>query len=168
MARRSAPETAPAAHLRSATPNDLDGIVAIERVAFSDPWSPASFAGLLRGERVQITVADDGHGVVGYSVLMLAGPDADLANLAVSPKTRGFGIGRWLLEHSVRLARQAGVEHLYLEVRASNERAIALYASAGFAQFGVRERYYTDPVEDAHVLRLDVRGASAPREVSRE
>ena len=133
---------------------DLGAISSIERLAFSDPWSEASFAGLLSGPRVRLTVADDGSVVVGYSVLMLALPDADLANLAVAPSARGRGVGRQLLTGVVATARGAGIEHVYLEVRQSNARAIALYESAGFRAFSVRRRYYTDPVEDARVLRL--------------
>lgn len=142
--------------LRPATGDDLDAIAEIENVAFSDPWSVASFAGLLSGPRVRMTVADDGGRVVGYSVLLLAGPDADLANLAVSPGSRGRGLGRMLVDHVVAASQDAGAEHVYLEVRESNARAIAMYERAGFRAFGMRRRYYREPVEDARVLRLEL------------
>jgi ribosomal-protein-alanine N-acetyltransferase len=144
------------ASLRQATHKDVDAIAAIERVAFSDPWSAASFAGLVAGPRVRMTVAEDRGLVVGYSVLLLAGPDADLANLAVDPVARGRGLGRLLLDGALRSARDARVRFVYLEVRESNARAIALYESAGFKQFGERRRYYRQPVENARVLRLDL------------
>ena len=140
--------------LRPATGDDINSIAVIERLAFSDPWSEASFAGLLSGQRVCLTVAEANHSVVGYSVLLLATPDADLANLAVAPAARGYGVGRKLLDGVVSTARGAGVEHMYLEVRQSNARAIALYESVGFRPFSVRRKYYHEPVEDAHVLRL--------------
>jgi len=143
--------------LRPANGEDLNSISVIERLAFSDPWSEASFAGLLSGQRVRLTVAEADHAVVGYSVLLLATPDADLANLAVAPAARGFGIGRKLLDGVVKTARGAGVEYMYLEVRQSNARAIALYESVGFRPFSVRRKYYREPVEDAHVLRLELR-----------
>ena len=146
------------ARLRPATPRDIDAIAAIERTAFSDPWSPTSFAGLLRSPRALLSVAEDAQrAVAGYSVLLLAGPDADLANLAVAPKSRGRGIGRLLLSGVLDAARAAGVQYVYLEVRDSNERAIALYMAAGFGQFGRRRRYYKDPVEDARVLRIELK-----------
>jgi ribosomal-protein-alanine N-acetyltransferase len=145
------------ARLRPATGSDLDAIVAIENAAFSDPWSGASFAGLLGGSHVLVTVAENAQRtVVGYSVLLLAGTDADLANLAVSPRARGRGIGRVLLNGVIASARAAGVRRLYLEVRESNARAIGLYEAAGFKAFGRRRRYYADPVEDARVLRLEI------------
>lgn len=142
--------------LRPATGEDINSIAVIEQLAFSDPWSEASFAGLLSGPRVRLTVAEANYAVVGYSVLLLARPDADLANLAVAPAARGYGIGRKLLDGVVATARRSGVEHVYLEVRQSNARAIALYQSVGFRAFGVRKRYYREPVEDAHVLRLEL------------
>jgi ribosomal-protein-alanine N-acetyltransferase len=149
-----APADAVKVVLRPANGDDLNSISVIERLAFSDPWSEASFAGLLSGQRVRLTVAEADHAVVGYSVLLLAAPDADLANLAVAPAARGHGIGRRLLDGVVATAQSSGVEHMYLEVRQSNTRAIALYESVGFRPFSVRRKYYREPVEDAHVLRL--------------
>lgn len=146
------------ARLRPAVSADVDAIAAIEQMAFSDPWSAASFAGLVRAPRTELTVAEDAsRKIVGYSVLLIAGLDADLANLAVAPSARGQGIGRLLLNGVLDRARAAGVTHVYLEVRESNARAIALYESAGFTAFGRRRRYYRDPVEDARVLRIELR-----------
>lgn len=142
--------------LRPALGDDLDAIAEIERASFSDPWSVASFAGLLSGPRVRMTVAHEAGHVVGYSVLLVTAPDADLANLAVAPRSQGRGIGRLLLEQVVAASREAGVEHVYLEVRESNARAIAMYERAGFQAFGLRRRYYREPVEDARVLRLEL------------
>ena len=146
------------ARLRPATASDLDAIVAIEDAAFSDPWSEASFAGLMRAPSTALTVAEDAQRqVVGYSVLLIAGTDADLANLAVAPRARGLGVGRLLVEDVIARARRAVVDYVYLEVRDSNVRAIALYEAVGFRAFGRRRRYYKDPVEDARVLRIELK-----------
>lgn len=142
--------------LRTATHGDVDAIAGIERMVFSDPWSAASFAGLVGAPRARMLVAEQDGRVVGYTVLIVAPPDADLANLAVSAKARGMGLGRRLLEHALTTARALGVRHVYLEVRESNARAIALYTSVGFNEVGRRRRYYREPVEDARVLRLDL------------
>lgn len=144
--------------LREAEHDDVDTIARIEQLAFSDPWSAASFAGMVSSPRVRMTVAEDRGAIVGYSVLLLAIPDADLANLAVDPVARGRGVGRILLDGAVASARAAAARHVYLEVRESNARALALYASAGFEPFGLRRRYYVEPVEDARVLRLALSG----------
>jgi ribosomal-protein-alanine N-acetyltransferase len=153
----TAAHTARGVRLRTAQPGDTMAIAALEEKIFSDPWSAASFDGMVINPRVRFVVAEDEGAVVGYSVLMYAFPDADLANLAVAPAARGKGIGRRLVENVVDDARTAGIEEIYLEVRDSNARAIALYESAGFRACGRRRRYYRDPVEDARVLRLTLR-----------
>ena len=155
-AQRIIPERAANIVLRPAAGHDLDAIVAIERAAFSDPWSAASFAGLHSNPRTRMTVADDGGRIVAYTVLMIAPPDADLANLAVAPLDKGRGIGKMLVADVIRAARAAGAHHVYLEVRESNARALAMYERAGFRTVGQRRRYYNDPVEDARVLRREL------------
>jgi ribosomal-protein-alanine N-acetyltransferase len=134
-------------------------MVEIEEASFSDPWSAASFAGYLSDSnvgRALVTVAQSGERVVGYSVMLFALPDADLANIAVAPTARGQGTGRLLLDRTLMAARAVGTRTVFLEVRASNGAAIKMYEAAGFAQFARRRRYYRDPVEDALVLRLDL------------
>jgi len=141
---------------RLGTVDDVAAIADIEAVVFSDPWSADSFVSMVHAPNAELTVAAEGGRVLGYSVLLLAPPDADLANLAVVSYARRQGIGRRLLDHAVQVARDAGVIHMYLEVRQSNTRAIAMYERAGFRDFGTRKRYYRDPVEDARVMRLDL------------
>jgi ribosomal-protein-alanine N-acetyltransferase len=58
------------------------------------------------------------------------------------------------LESALDASRKAGIARVYLEVRASNEPAIALYKRHGFTECGHRVRYYRDPVEDAILLSL--------------
>lgn len=143
--------------VRTAAGGDLEAIVAIERAAFTDPWTRDAFAGYIEGAGARVAVAADARdAVLGYSVLMLAGEDADLANLAVAPAARGLGVGRALIGDVLAAARASGVARLFLEVRESNGRAITLYEAAGFRTVGRRRRYYRDPVEDARILRLDL------------
>ncbi len=164
--------------LRPARPGDLDAIVAIERVAFTDPpWSRASFASLVDDPRVVFLVATDRPaggeavagagapgGVLGYVVAWVVVDEAEIANLAVAPERRRTGIGRRLLEAAVTSAVLGGARVLYLEVRESNTAARALYGARGFVLAGRRSDYYRNPVEDALVLRLDLRAAASPPE----
>jgi ribosomal-protein-alanine N-acetyltransferase len=159
--------------LRPATVADLDAVVMIERVSFSDPpWSRRSFASLLDDRRVRFTVAcalaeadladvrdadvghaDVGHAVVGYVVMWLVADEAELANLAVAPDRRRMGIGRYLLDSAMAEALAGGATSLYLEVRESNVAARALYGGRGFVAVGRRSAYYRNPAEDALLLR---------------
>jgi ribosomal-protein-alanine N-acetyltransferase len=143
--------------LRPATAEDLDTVVMIERVSFSDPpWSRRSFASLLDDPRVRFTVACM-PAVVGYVVTWLVADEADLANLAVAPDRRREGIGRLLLDSAMAEALARGATSLYLEVRESNAAARALYGGRGFRPVGRRPGYYRNPLEDALLLRYQPR-----------
>jgi ribosomal-protein-alanine N-acetyltransferase len=76
-------------------------------------------------------------------------------NLAVRPEYRGGGLGRRLLAIALTIGERRGARVALLEVRESNRPAIALYHSMGFASVAVRRNYYSQPSEDALVLRKD-------------
>lgn len=132
---------------------DIDAVVAIEREAFTTPWQAETFAGLMDREAVELTVMVDADDeVVGYSVLWCILDQGELANIAITPGWRGSGLGARLLEHVLAVAARRGVEKIFLEVRASNEAALALYRRYGFEQAGRRAGYYEQPREDALVM----------------
>ena len=86
--------------------------------------------------------------------MSVAAGEAHLLNLALSESARRMGNGRRLLHHLMDLARVAGAEGMYLEVRPSNRRALALYERSGFEVLGRRRGYYRarGGTEDAVVL----------------
>jgi [ribosomal protein S18]-alanine N-acetyltransferase len=144
--------------LRPAVAEELDAVVAIERLSFTDPpWSRASFTALVDSPRAFFTVACATTAVVGYVVAWLVGDEAEVANLAVAPEWRGRGVGAALLDAALAAARRDGAHVAHLEVRDSNVAARALYGSRGFTPVGRRRRYYQAPVEDAVLLRCDLR-----------
>ena len=141
---------------------DLSSVAAIERAAFSDPWSEKSFRDALAHPSIYFAAARDAEGmVVGYVVAWFVADEGQIANLAVTPEAWGSGIGRALLDAALREAALREAEHVYLEVRDSNERARGLYRSRGFEEVGRRRGYYRRPVEDAIVLRRRVEGAGS-------
>ena len=77
-------------------------------------------------------------------------------NVAVSPDYRRQGIGESLMVALGETLAQKGIESLTLEVRASNEAAISLYDRLGYTQIGRRPNYYTDPGEDALIMRKEL------------
>ena len=148
------PGNSAVAHIRRARDGDLPAILAIERASFTDPWSRSSFAALLEQPRVYFAVALDPAAVLlGYAIAWFVLDEAELANIAVRPDARGRRIGTSLLEGAVAAADSRGCTAMYLEVRASNVSAIALYGAMGFVEISRRKAYYTKPVEDALVLR---------------
>lgn len=141
--------------IRPARRDDVDAVAAIEKRAFSDPWSANSFRALFGNPLVHFSVAEDvitGR-VLGYVVAWFVVDEAEIANLAVSDEVRRTGIGARLLDHAVAAAEQRHCGVVFLEVRESNAAARALYASRGFEVAGRRSRYYRKPVEDALILR---------------
>ena len=140
--------------IRPAHESDLDDVAAIERSVFNDPWSRRSFADLVNARQVLFLVATDSNSVVGYAIVLLAGSESELANLAVSRLMQHQGLGRRLLDEAQGQARGRGSIEMFLEVRASNTAAIQLYTSAGFKAVGRRVRYYARPIEDAIVMRM--------------
>jgi ribosomal-protein-alanine N-acetyltransferase len=139
---------------------DIAAITAIERRAFSDPWSERSFRDVLAHPRMYFgcirdeTPADYTEPrVLGYVVAWFTAGQGEIANLAVDETARGRGLGAALLEAALEEARRQGTEEVFLEVRNSNLRARQLYESRGFSEVGRRSRYYRRPVEDAIILR---------------
>ena len=134
---------------------DVPLIAELERVAFSDPWSLASFESVMDEPAAYVAVARAAsERILGYVVAWFAADEGEIANLAVREPTRRQGIGASLLDAALSEGRRRGAQNVYLEVRESNEAARRLYASRGFEELGRRRGYYKRPVEDAIVLRL--------------
>ena len=146
--------------VRTMRPADLPSVMRIERRSFSMPWQETTFRALMRRPSAALLTAEleeqAATTVVGFSVLWFAADEAELGDLAVDPDFRGRGIGRFLLEASIETARRRGADVLYLEVRESNRVARALYDRRGFRTVGRRPGYYSEPREDACVMRLDL------------
>ncbi len=144
--------------ISAATPDDVPEIVAIERAAFSDPWSPRSFREALEHPAVYFACARrDGSGIAGYVVAWFVADEGEIANLAVAPEAWGGGVGRALLDAALDEARERNISAVYLEVRDSNDRARRLYRSRDFEEIGRRRGYYDKPPEDAIVLRRSLK-----------
>ena len=136
--------------------DDLAEVMVIERRSFTAPWEEATFRGLMRRPSATLMVAETEARVVGFAVLWFAADEGELGDLAVHPDDRERGIGGLLLDRSIREAIDRGARFLYLEVREANPEARRMYDEAGFEVVGVRKDYYSAPVEDAIVMRLDL------------
>jgi ribosomal-protein-alanine N-acetyltransferase len=97
-------------------------------------------------------VAERDGRVVGFLIGRVAADEFEILNVAVARSHRRGGIASALVKAALELSRTAGARRAYLEVRASNEAAIALYVRHEFCISGRRVRYYQHPVEDAMVF----------------
>lgn len=147
--------------LRAAVPDDLTAIMALERASFpTDAWSDAMMREELASPHGWYVVDEEAGRVVGYAGLraVRGAKDADVQTIAIAEASRGRGRGRTLLRALLGRAAERGVHEVFLEVRADNPVAQALYASEGFLEVGRRPRYYQPDDVDAVVMKLDLRG----------
>jgi ribosomal-protein-alanine N-acetyltransferase len=129
----------------------IDGIIAIEKTSFQQPWQRNSFLDELScREALDVVVLDPlGGEILAYACLRLTLDEIHLLKIAVAPCWRRRGIATWLLDFCFGLAQRRDARKVYLEVRRSNVSAINLYSNIGFQIIGTRPKYYTDTGEDA-------------------
>jgi ribosomal-protein-alanine N-acetyltransferase len=147
--------------LRRMRTEDIPRVVDIEKDGFKHPWS----AELLRRElhhdwSVALVAAEPGvdgpSAVVGFIVFWLVHDEVHVLNVAVAASARRRGVARILMDEAASRGRTARARLVTLEVRRSNEPALALYRALGYRQVGVRPNYYVDEGEDAIVMVLDL------------
>ena len=138
-------------------PEHIAQVAELEKLCFSAPWSETAVRGELTNPLSLWIVAVDGDTVAGYIGSQSVMGEADMMNVAVSPSYRRQGIAEKLVVSLVEKLTAQKVSSLTLEVRASNEPAIALYEKLSFVQVGRRPNYYTKPKEDALILRKEWR-----------
>lgn len=141
--------------VRAMVRGDLDTVSEIESDSYPFPWSRGIFQDCLRvGYRCHVLDFEDE--IAGYGIVSRALDEAHLLNLCIHPERRRGGLARLLLDHLVREAQLAAANRLFLEVRPSNEGAVALYTGSGFRTIGRRPGYYPgwEGREDALVMVL--------------
>jgi len=145
--------------LRRARADDLEPVMAIETASFpTDAWSRSSMAATLADRDTTVLVATEADAIIGYAAVLAprGAGDADVLTIAVAEAARGRGAGRELLRGLLTAAAERGASRVFLEVRADNPVATALYASAGFEAVGRRPHYYQPDDVDAVVMRLEL------------
>lgn len=141
--------------IRAMEPGDLPRCAAIEATA-PDPWTEPQLAEELASDFGRLFVACRDGQTAGLAVFQLAAGEASLNALTVDPAARRQGAGRALLTGALAALRAEGAQSCFLEVRAGNAAARALYESVGFAAAGVRRGFYRTPAEDGVVMVLNL------------
>ncbi len=144
--------------LRPMREADLDAVMLIEDAAYPFPWTRGIFRDCMRADYSMWVQERDGA-LIGYGVLSIAADEAHVLNLCTAPGNEGRGLGERMLQALLRIARGGGARRVYLEVRPSNPRAIALYDRSGFNEIGRRPRYYPAAEhgrEDAIVMAMEL------------
>ncbi len=137
-------------------PQHLPRVLEIENRCFSQPWSEASFLKLTDNPDSLCLCALSRGRVIGYSCCWVLIESAELGNIAVDPDYQSRSVGRKLLSETIKICRRRKVTFLFLKVRVSNRKAIELYKLFGFIKVGLRRNYYTQPVEAALIMKLEL------------
>jgi ribosomal-protein-alanine N-acetyltransferase len=153
--------------IRDAIAADIPRVISLEKESASAAhWTEADYtrvgAAEDRGSHLTMQIAlvaesqDAENGVVGFLIARAVGRDWEIENIVVANGHQRQGIGSKLLRRFIERARAESAENLLLEVRESNQAAIALYSANGFQEHGRRKSYYSNPEEDALLMRLVV------------
>jgi len=149
-------------YLHIAKPKDLIEIIEIERSSFLSPWSERMFLEEMSNPHSRAWTAkrwDIGSTTIGYIFYQLAAFEMHILNLAVHPDFRNQGVGTFILSEVIKKERLLkSARYVYLEVRANNAAAIALYKKLGFKELGVRKNYYQKEKTDAIIMGRPIKG----------
>jgi [ribosomal protein S18]-alanine N-acetyltransferase len=137
---------------------DLNAIHQLAANAREAPqWNRAAYENLFAPGIVRhfAYLADDGHALWGFAIATWLPSEeaAELETVVVDAPYRRHGAGGALLHACMLAAARAGASSMRLEVRESNNGALALYQRNGFSSAGRRRAYYSAPVEDAILLQ---------------
>ena len=146
--------------VRAMTADDVQRVVELALGLDEAPhWPASAYLDFLRKEATPqrlALIAEADTGLVGFVVISIGAPEAELESIAVATGFQRKGIARTLWAEAAKQLRREHVTEVHLEVRASNAAAHGLYGSLGFAEAGRRARYYADPVEDAVLMHLRI------------
>ena len=134
------------------TEEHISEVAEIERLCFSSPWSENSLRMLTDGRGVAYVAVCDGR-VAAYGGMIAVLDEGQVTNIATHPELRRRGAARAVTEALISYGRKGGLEGIYLEVRKSNSAAISLYEGCGFVAVGERKKFYSDPCEDAILMK---------------
>jgi len=138
---------------------DVALVGTMERRNYEFPWSDAIFRDCLKASYTCELVRLDDE-LAGYGILQTGAEEGHILNLCIDESYQRRGFARLLLEHLVSRASASGARVVFLEVRPSNPRAMALYQRSGFNEIGLRKGYYEahGGREDALVMARSIVG----------
>lgn len=114
------------------------------------PWSEKQILSDMQQDNVDYFFVKKDEKIVGFLAISQLAGELEITNIAIKKAYQGHGLGSQLL---------ADLDHIdcpiFLEVRASNTPAQALYKKCGFGIIGKRKQYYHEPVEDAIIMKRE-------------
>ncbi len=138
--------------IRAARSSDTARIATLFFESMPAPWTESAIDAALRSPTSVIWVWEEDGMLCGALILQVCMDEAEILTIATAQKMRRRGIARSLVEYALReIGREVSV---FLEVRSQNRGAQAFYTALGFLPYGVRKRYYREPVDDAVLMKF--------------
>lgn len=138
--------------IRKMTMEDAAAVAEMEHQIFSDAWSEKAVLETMGLPNTICLMAEKAERQIGYMLVYTAADEAEIARIAVTEEVRRHGAGAALMERLKEVCREKGIRKLLLDVRASNHAARAFYVGQGFAEDGIRQRFYSSPEEDGILM----------------
>jgi len=136
---------------------DLQDLIDLEALCFDYHWNREQFLLGLQSRAFKVLGMRKNGILAGYIAFSLIADEMEILNLAVHPEFRRMGLGEALLSESFSICLENNIKKSFLDVKVSNDPALALYRKFGYKKIGVRKRYYPDTKEDALLFRYDFR-----------
>lgn len=138
---------------------DIPQVHELEKLSFTIPWSEQAFYNeLTQNHFARYLVIEEKGKIIAYAGMWIIIDEAHITNVAVHPDYRGQGLGEYMMQQMMELARMYHATRMTLEVRPSNLVARSLYRKLGFVETGIRPRYYSDNNEDAIIMWVELGG----------
>ena len=139
------PEKRHQIRLQQATAEYAGDISALHGRVFEKAWDAEGVRRLLEhpASVALIAATESPWRVAGFILAQLTADEAEILSLGVASISQRSGVGTQLVRGLIDTAQRKGVKRVFLDVAASNEAAIGLYAKLGFAQMGRRKDYYS-------------------------
>lgn len=143
--------------IRQMVEEDIADVLEVDEQIFTASWTEGIFKHeILDNQYAHYFVVEADGEIIGYAGLWIVEDDAQVTNIGLLKKYRGYKIGEKLFGFALQYAMNEGVTRLSLEVRVSNIAAQKMYEKFGLVRGGIRKNYYTDNNEDAIVMWVNL------------
>lgn len=124
---------------------DIPVIAQAERLYFNgEGWNESMLeSAFASGNFAGYKIEEDGK-LLAYLGFTYSPFDAEIVFVAADCSHRRKGYAQKLIAECISFCKEKSLENVFLEVRASNFGAIALYQKSGFKKIGERKNYYPD------------------------
>ncbi|MCH6269588.1 ribosomal protein S18-alanine N-acetyltransferase [Neobacillus citreus] len=136
---------------------DIDQVLEVEHASFTTPWSREAFYNEMHNNNFAVyIVLEHENKIIGYCGVWVVIDEGHVTNVAILPEYRGKKLGEMMMRKLISVCRERGARSMTLEVRVTNHVAQSLYRKLGFQNGGIRKNYYSDNLEDALVMWVNL------------